>query len=187
MSEMAEEKNDAKAKGKPRRKGGAADRPAMKRKQERVSALARLMKKYKTIAVVDLRELPDRQFSGIRKKLRGRAEFAVAKNTLIKRAFEKAKVAGGLVGHVNAPSALIFTNMNPFELFNFLFFPRDFGGHVDQVGQIDVHLHARKRHVRAKRRLRRAGADCCIRRGQIDTARRHHAGNGGGDFIRNGQ
>jgi len=109
-----------KVKGKPKRKGASADRPAMKRKQEIVSSVAKLMKKYKTIAVVNLRELPDRQFSSIRKKLRGKAEFIVARNTLIKRAFDKAKVATELVGYVDSPSALIFTDMNPFELFNFL-------------------------------------------------------------------
>ena len=95
-------------------------RPAVKRKQEIASELAKLIRKYKTIAVVDLTGLPDRQFSSIRKKLRGKAEFKVAKNTVIRRAFDKAKVAGELVSKVNAPSALIFTDMNPFELFSFV-------------------------------------------------------------------
>ena len=85
-----------------------------------MSELAKLMKKSKTIGVIDLRNLPDRQFSLIKKKLRGKAEFVVAKNTLIKKAFEKAKVAESLVPHINAPSAIVFTDLNPFELFRFI-------------------------------------------------------------------
>ncbi|VVC03715.1 50S ribosomal protein L10 [Candidatus Burarchaeum australiense] len=98
----------------------ATARPSQKLKQEVVADLVKLMKKYKTIGIVDLRNLPDSQFGSLRKKLRGKAEFAVAKNTLIKMAFEKSKVGAGLVPMVNAPSALVFTDMNPFELFNFL-------------------------------------------------------------------
>ncbi|MDO8340090.1 MAG: 50S ribosomal protein L10 [Candidatus Burarchaeum sp.] len=98
----------------------AAERPSHKRKQEIVTELAKLMKKSKTIGIIDLRNLPDRQFSLIKKKLRGKAEFVVAKNTLIKKAFEKAKVAETLVPHINAPSAIVFTDLNPFELFRFI-------------------------------------------------------------------
>jgi len=98
----------------------ATERPSQKRKQEIIVELAKLIKKYKTIGIIDLRNLPDRQFSLIKKKLRGKAEFTVAKNTLIKKAFEKAKVAEALMPHVNAPSALVFTDMNPFELFRLI-------------------------------------------------------------------
>jgi len=109
----------AKAKKAGKRKAATA-RPSQELKKEVVSELAKLMKKSKTIGVIDLRNLPDRQFSLIKKKLRGKAEFVVAKNTLIKKAFEKAKVAEGLVSRVNAPSALVFTDLNPFELFRFI-------------------------------------------------------------------
>ena len=43
------------------------------------------------------------------------------------------------------------------ELFDFLLLPRDLGLHVDQVGQIDVNVHARERHVGAEGRGRDVG------------------------------
>ena len=108
------------AKAKAKAKEAPKERPSQKRKQEVVGRLVELLKKSKSIAVVDLRQLPDKQFSLIRKKLRGKAHFIVAKNTLIKRAVEQAKKGQELLPHVNAPTALVFTGMNPFELVSFV-------------------------------------------------------------------
>jgi large subunit ribosomal protein L10 len=108
------------AKVKAVAKGAVKARPAHQLKQSVVDELAEKIKKAKTIAVVNLTQLPDKQFSLIKKKLRGKALFVVAKNTLIKRAVEKAKRGQELLTHVNAPTALVFTDMNPFELVGFV-------------------------------------------------------------------
>ncbi len=92
----------------------------LKEKVESVESLTKKLKSAKVIAIIDLRELPSRQYQRIKKALTGRAEFAVAKNTIIHRAFEKAKVGKELASHLTGPTGLIMTSMNPFELYKII-------------------------------------------------------------------
>ena len=93
-------------------------------KKEIFDDLSELMNKYPVIAVADLQKVRSSQIQEIRKKLRGRADMLVAKNTILKKAAEKAadgkenvdKFADSLTGS----KVLIFTQMNPFELIIFL-------------------------------------------------------------------
>ncbi|MEW6329487.1 MAG: 50S ribosomal protein L10 [Candidatus Micrarchaeota archaeon] len=86
-------------------------------KEETVASLAERIKGAKVLALADIRNLPDRQFQSVRKKLRGKAEFIVTKNTLISLALKEAKKGGELLAHLTAPTALMLTEMNPFELY----------------------------------------------------------------------
>ncbi len=90
---------------------------SLKQKQEFVSKLAERIKRFKVIAVADIRNYPDKHLQAIRKKLRGKAEMIVAKNALISRALEKAGKGAELTGAMTGPTALILTDMNPFELY----------------------------------------------------------------------
>jgi large subunit ribosomal protein L10 len=90
---------------------------SLKQKQEFVLNLAEKIKKFKVIAVADLHNYPDRQLQAIRKKLRGKAEMIIAKNSLISRAFEKAGKGIELTSAMTGPTALILTDMNPFQLY----------------------------------------------------------------------
>lgn len=93
-------------------------------KKEIFSDLSELLKKYSVIAVADLQKVRSSQIQEIRKKLRGKADLIVAKNTILRKASEKAagekqnldKFADALIGS----KVLIFTQMNPFELILFL-------------------------------------------------------------------
>ncbi len=93
-------------------------------KQEILTDLLKLLKKYSVIAVADLPKVRSSQIQEIRKKLRGKADLVVTKNTILRKAAEKAagekqnvdKFAQGLAGS----KVLIFTQMNPFELILFL-------------------------------------------------------------------
>lgn len=93
-------------------------------KKEIFDDLIELLNKYSVIAVADLQKVRSSQIQEIRKKLRGKAELIVAKNTILRKAAEKAagqkaKVnlfADSLIGS----RVLIFTQMNPFELIIFL-------------------------------------------------------------------
>ncbi len=89
----------------------------LKQKSDAVAKLAKKLKAARVIALVDLKELPARQYQKIKKALEGKAEFAVAKNSIIQRAFEKAGVAKELVSKMKGPTGLIMTDMNPFELY----------------------------------------------------------------------
>jgi large subunit ribosomal protein L10 len=93
-------------------------------KKEIFDDLTELMHKYPVIAVADLQKVRSSQIQEIRKKLRGKADMLVAKNTILKKAAEKSadgkenvdKFADSLTGS----KVLIFTQMNPFELIIFL-------------------------------------------------------------------
>lgn len=89
----------------------------LKQKAEDVDNLAKQLKKAKVIALVDLRALPANQYQKIKKALTGKATFAVAKNSIIRRAFEKAKVGKELEKEMKGPTGLIMTELNPFELY----------------------------------------------------------------------
>jgi len=93
-------------------------------KKEIFDDLTELIKKYSVVAVADLQKVRSSQIQEIRKKLRGKAELIVAKNTILRKASDKAasskdkidQFAQGLTGS----KVLIFTQMNPFELIIFL-------------------------------------------------------------------
>jgi len=92
----------------------------LKQKQEFVSNLAEKIKKFKVIAVADIRNYPDRHLQAVRRKLRGSAELVVAKNSLIKRALEQAGKEPELTNIMTGPTALVMTDMNPFQLYKFV-------------------------------------------------------------------
>ena len=98
----------------------AVQMKAKEAKASRVSELAELVKGARVIAIADLRNLPDRHLQSLRRKLRGQAFITVAKNTLIQRALQQAGKALELAGELKGPSALIFTDMDPFRLYKFI-------------------------------------------------------------------
>jgi len=93
-------------------------------KKEIFTDLVQLLEKYSVIAVADLEKVRSSQIQEIRKKLRGKADLIVAKNTILRKASGSVagkkenvdKFAEGLTGS----KVLIFTQMNPFELIMFL-------------------------------------------------------------------
>jgi len=93
-------------------------------KKEIFDDLTELLKKYSVIAVADLQKVRSSQIQEIRKKLRGKAELIVAKNTILRKASEKAASSKENVDQfaqsLTGSKVLIFTQMNPFELIIFL-------------------------------------------------------------------
>jgi len=93
-------------------------------KKEIFTDLVQLLEKYSVIAVADLEKVRSSQIQEIRKKLRGKADLIVAKNTILQKASVSIaskkenvdKFAEGLTGS----KVLIFTQMDPFELIMFL-------------------------------------------------------------------
>ena len=93
-------------------------------KKEIYDDLLELLNKYPVIAVADLQKVRSSQIQEIRKKLRGKAEFLVAKNTILRKAAEKAagqkEKVDQFADSLTGSKVLIFTQMNPFELIIFL-------------------------------------------------------------------
>ena len=87
-------------------------------KVKEVEVLTKKLKEYPVVAVAGIKGLPSKQMAQIRKKLHGQVEIKIVKNSLINRAFEKAKIEGlvELEKSVEGPTAIILTKENPFKL-----------------------------------------------------------------------
>jgi len=87
-------------------------------KKQKVEEVSKAAGKYPVVALLNIRNLPDRILQSSKKKLRGQAEFAVAKNSVIIRALDKSG-KGSLSQHIDFPTSLVFTSMTPYSLFKF--------------------------------------------------------------------
>lgn len=90
-------------------------------KEEKIQEVENLVSKinnYSTITICDFNGLNSNLFHKIRKNLRGNSEIIVSKNTLIKKAFEKANLP--LQNYIDGNTALIFSQMSPFEIYKIL-------------------------------------------------------------------
>ncbi|VVB99950.1 50S ribosomal protein L10 [uncultured archaeon] len=92
--------------------------PAIEAKKAKVESIGAVSKKFPVVAVLNIRNLPDRILQSSKKKLRGKAEIGVAKNSVIIRALEK-NGKGSLAAHMDFPTALVFTELTPYALFKF--------------------------------------------------------------------
>ncbi|MCX6772651.1 MAG: 50S ribosomal protein L10 [Candidatus Micrarchaeota archaeon] len=92
--------------------------PAIQVKKEKVDELNAVSKKYPVVALLNIRNLPDRILQSSKKKLRNDASFMVAKNSVIIRALEKTGKKD-LAAHLDFPTSLVFTNLSPYHLFKF--------------------------------------------------------------------
>jgi len=89
-------------------------------KEESLVEIRKLITKYPTIAVADLKSFPASLFQGIRKKLSSKGTIRVTKVRVLRMALKEAKGKEVLVDYTVKSCAVIFTSMNPFELFAFL-------------------------------------------------------------------
>ena len=84
-------------------------------KPKAVNELTDKISKTKVVGLINIQGIPSRQFQQMRKSLIGSAEIRVTKASLMKRAFNKAKM-DGFDEHVHGSMGLIFTDMDAFKL-----------------------------------------------------------------------
>ena len=90
-------------------------------KQSQAKEITALIEKYPIIALADIQNFPADLFQKLRKKLQGKAVVKVSKTQVIKKAFEhSSKKDAAIKNQVANMTAIIFTDMNPFELYGFL-------------------------------------------------------------------
>ncbi|MBT4376377.1 50S ribosomal protein L10 [archaeon] len=89
-----------------------------KKKIRAVKELVELINSKKTILVADISSIPGSQFQQIGKKLRGKAVVKVSKKNLLFRALDASdkKKAQELKAHVNGAVALLFSDLDSYEL-----------------------------------------------------------------------
>lgn len=95
-------------------------RHTSKWKQGQLAELKKLVAKYPVIAVADINSFPANLFAEIRKKLQGKAVVKVSKVRLVQMALETQKEKSVLKEFAQKSVAVIFTEMNPFELYGFV-------------------------------------------------------------------
>ncbi len=96
-------------------------RHTKKWKEQQLHQLGELAKQYPVIAIASLRNLPAPLSQLLRKQLQGKAVIKVCKTRVVKKALQQSKAdSSGLLQHANESIAIIFSNLNAFELFAFL-------------------------------------------------------------------
>ncbi|TFF68549.1 50S ribosomal protein L10 [Candidatus Thorarchaeota archaeon] len=98
------------------------DREVPQWKKNVVNELVGHIESSKMVGLVNVEGVGAKQLQGIRESLRGSAKIQMARNTLMKRAIEDAKVDGvdQLEKHVTGPVAFVFSEQDPFLLSKFL-------------------------------------------------------------------
>jgi|SRR3989338_8541444 len=148
--------------------------PGLLAKKEKVASLSKVSGKYPVVALLNIRNLPDRILQSSKKKLRGQAEFTVAKNSVIKRALDKTGKSS-LSGHMDFPTALVFTSMTPYSLYTF--FKKNkvkVAAKPGQIAPFDIIVHEGETDLvpgPALSELKGAGINAQIKAGKIIIAK----------------
>ena len=97
-------------------------REVPKEKVEEVKKLVSIIKAYKCIGFVNVEKVPANSLHKMRATLRGQVLMRMSKKRLYIRALEASGITGitQMSEFIHGNSALIATNMNPFELFQLL-------------------------------------------------------------------
>ncbi|MFA6328441.1 MAG: 50S ribosomal protein L10 [Candidatus Micrarchaeia archaeon] len=88
-------------------------------KKENVIAITKIAGNFPNVALLNIRNLPDRILQKSKKQLRGKADFVVAKNSTLIRAIAASKKGKDLAEQINFPTALVYTSLSPYQLFKF--------------------------------------------------------------------
>ncbi len=87
-------------------------------KYETVQETVELINQYEIIAAADLNKVTSAMLQDMRKQLRGRHQFKVVKNTLMRISMEQAGKEGTreFIEQVSGPNVFLFTNGNPYRV-----------------------------------------------------------------------
>lgn len=87
-------------------------------KKQSVQETVELLNKYDVVAAADLFKVTSGMLQDMRRQLRGRLEFRVVKNTLMRISMEEAGKPGtqSFIDQVSGPNVFMFTNGNPFRV-----------------------------------------------------------------------
>jgi large subunit ribosomal protein L10 len=87
-------------------------------KKQTVQETVELVKQYQIIAAADLTKVSSSMLQDMRKQLRGRHNFKVVKNTLMRLSMEQVGREGTqeFLDAISGPNVFLFTNGNPFKI-----------------------------------------------------------------------
>ena len=89
-------------------------------KEAKVRELSELIMKYRTLCIIDLNNMPSRQFKELKNLLSNYGVVKVVKNSLLARALESLKLRNyeEIVKYLSGTNAVLLTNLNAFEVFS---------------------------------------------------------------------
>lgn len=88
--------------------------------EKQLAEIKKLIDSYSVIAVADISKFPSALFAQIRKRLHGKGVVRVSKSRVVKMALAQSPKTAKLAEQAKENIAIIFTDMNPFELFGFI-------------------------------------------------------------------
>ncbi len=104
------------------------------KKAKKVEEILSKMKKYKSVALIELKNLPDVLLQKSRKKIREDGEVISARRAVFERVFSADPKLKKFLEKINEPVSLILSNKSPFELAQF--FNQNKKKMAAKVGQI---------------------------------------------------
>ncbi|MFH1095222.1 MAG: 50S ribosomal protein L10 [Candidatus Micrarchaeota archaeon] len=150
-------------------------RPALVRKQAQVEKIAQAIKGAKTVALIDVRALPDRLLQAARKQLRGKAVFLMAKNSVLHRSLEMSPKGKGLADRIRVPSVLVLTDLTAYGLFRHFKLTRaKVAAKPGQIADVDIIVKEGETDLPpgpALSELKGAGINAQIKAGKIVVAK----------------
>ncbi len=88
--------------------------------ERQLVTLKKLIDSYSVIAIADISKFPSALFQKIRKRFHGKGVVKVSKSRVIKKALAENPKTAKLAEQAKENIAVIFTDLNPFELFGFV-------------------------------------------------------------------
>jgi len=148
---------------------------AVAAKKANVIAITKVAGKFPNVALLNIRNLPDRILQKSKKKLRSQADFVVAKNSTIIRALEASKKGKELTGQIDFPTALVYTSLSPYQLFKFFKDNKtSVAAKPGQIAPFDIIVHEGETDLMpgpALSELKGAGINAQIKGGKIIIAK----------------
>ncbi len=149
-----------------------ANRKSVKEKVDEVKSTISEMKKYKTLVLIDLRQLPDALLQSIRKRIReDGGKLFVLRKPVITRVLSSDERLKSYAAECTKPMALICTEKSPFEMNSFFKeFRRKKAAKVGDVSNIDLIIPAGDTDLPpgpALSELKSAGLNVQIKAGKI--------------------
>ncbi len=151
-------------------------RKEVKKKADQVHKAAADMKKYKTVALLDLRKLPDSLFQSLRQRIRKEGgQVLVLKKPVISRVLQSNPKLAAKAAECNKPVALILTNQSAYEVNSF--FKQNKKRRAAKVGDValtDIVVHEGETDLPpgpALSELKAGGVNAQIKAGKIVVAK----------------
>ena len=129
------------------------------------------VEKYSVVGIVPLSGIPDRLLQSTKNQMKKEVTFMLGRKTLLKKILEGSEKTKGIAGKLEATSAIILSNEDPFELYGkFKAGTIKLAAKPNQIAPDDVSVAAGETSImpgQAVTDLKTAGIDVQIQKGKV--------------------